>query len=708
MSARSDPAERVDLGSDSSPSPEALTLALETNERRFRDFAESAGDWFWEVDAELRYHYFEGIREALMGGTVDRLIGMTRREYLQLMILEDGLLERHIEDLESRRPFELEYASQAADGSKRFIRSTGKPFFDDHGQFLGYRGCGRDVTEARLAAEQARLESEARIRDFADTAADWFWEMGTDLRFSYLSESYAARTGLRAEDVLGKTRREIFAQRVKDSPKLDVLLRETDEHKPFRGVEFEIERPDGSTCVFQISGKPVHGTDGAFLGYRGSGIDVTEARMLSRELTYQATHDPLTGLINRREFEYRLHRLLTSDHGTLREHALCYIDLDQFKLVNDTCGHIAGDELLRRLAELLRTKVRKRDTLARLGGDEFGILLEHCSPRQALRVADDVCRGIKEFTFQWEHASFTPGASIGLVPIKSRGGRVIEVLRMADTACYAAKDEGRNRVHVYHEDDTEVARRHGEMQWVVDVNRALDSNRFRLFFQPIVALDPTGADTFNCEVLLRMEDDEGQIIRPEVFLPAAEQYGVISRIDRWVVDATLNWWLEHPRQWTRLHLCTINLSGHSLADESFLRFVMDELQRKNVPAEKLCFEITETAAIANLSSATRFIQVLGERGCSFALDDFGTGLSSFSYLKTLPVQFLKIDGVFVKDILDDPIDYEMVKSINDIGHVMGKRTIAESVDNYAVQERLMSIGVDYVQGYGVAPPRPNR
>ena len=183
---------------------------------------------------------------------------------------------------------------------------------------------------------------------------------------------------------------------------------------------------------------------------------------------------------------------------------------------------------------------------------------------------------------------------------------------------------------------------------------------------------------------------------------------MISRIDRWVVDATLNWWLEHPRQWTRLHLCTINLSGHSLADESFLRFVMDELQRKNVPAEKLCFEITETAAIANLSSATRFIQVLGERGCSFALDDFGTGLSSFSYLKTLPVQFLKIDGVFVKDILDDPIDYEMVKSINDIGHVMGKRTIAESVENYAVQERLMSIGVDYVQGYGVAPPRPNR
>ena len=301
MSARSDHARRIEAAADSSASPASLTLALEASERRFRDFAESAGDWFWEMDAELRYNYFEGIREALMGGTVDRLIGMTRREYLDGMILEADFLERHMDDLEARRPFELEYASQARDGTRRFIRSTGKPFFDDSGQFLGYRGCGRDVTETRLAAEQAKLDSEARLRDFADTAADWFWEMGNDLRFSYLSESYAARTGLRAEDVLGKTRRELFAQRVKGSPRLDLLLREMDEHKPFRGIELELERPDGSTSVFQISGKPVHGPDGAFRGYRGSGIDVTEARMLSRELTYQATHDPLTGLINRRE-----------------------------------------------------------------------------------------------------------------------------------------------------------------------------------------------------------------------------------------------------------------------------------------------------------------------------------------------------------------------------------------------------------------------
>ena len=591
------------MAAEPAATSESLTRALAASERRFRDYAESAGDWFWEIDADLRYSYFEGTREAITGGSVDRLIGMSRRTYLEGMILDDGLLERHMHDLESRLPFELEYSSRAPDGGRRFVRSTGKPIFDDQGRFLGYRGCGRDITEMKLIAERALLDSEARIRDFADTAADWFWEMDQELHFTYLSESYDARTGLRAVDAIGKTRRELFAAAAKDSPSIDRFLRAMEEHKAFRGFEFELDRPDGSTRVFQLSGKPVLGANGEFLGYRGSGIDVTEARMLSRELTFQATHDPLTGLINRREFEYRLHRLLTGDQNPPNEHALCYVDLDQFKLVNDTCGHIAGDELLRRLAALLRKKVRKRDTLARLGGDEFGILLEHCAPSQARRVADDVCRGIKEFTFEWEHSSFNPGASIGLVPIKSRSGSVIDVLRMADTACYAAKDEGRNRVHVYHEDDTEVARRRGEMQWVVDVNRALETDRFRLYFQPIVALDAPAEDSFNCEVLLRMEDDDGQIVRPEAFFPAAERYGVASRIDHWVVAATLNWWLEHPRQWTRLDMCTINLSGHSLADQGFLRFVIDELQRKNIPAEKLCFEITETAAIANLSSA---------------------------------------------------------------------------------------------------------
>ena len=349
--------------------------------------------------------------------------------------------------------------------------------------------------------------------------------------------------------------------------------------------------------------------------------------------------------------------------------------------------------------------MRKRDTLARLGGDEFGILLEHCSPSQARRVANDVRREIKKFTFRWEHNTFTPGAGIGLVPIKSNSGSVIDVLKMADTACYAAKDEGRNRVHVYHEDDAVLARRFGEMQWVVDVNRALESNRFRLFFQPIVAMDPTQSQTFNCEVLLRMHNDAGKTVQPESFLPAAERYGVASRIDEWVVAATLNWWLEHPRQLKRLTMCTINLSGQSLADENFLDFVLNEFQEKTVSPEKFCFEITETAAIANLSSATRFINTLVETGCSFALDDFGTGLSSFSYLKTLPVKIVKIDGLFVRDILNDPIDFEMVKSINDIGHVMGKRTVAESVENDDVLARLGDIGVDYVQGFGVARPQ---
>lgn len=351
------------LGSKSTDSPHSLTPGLSASERRFRDYAESAGDWFWEIDADLRYCNFEGVREAILGGTVDRLLGMSRLENLQEMVVDQGLLDTHMADLEARRPFELEFAWQASDGAKRYIRSTGKPIFAEHGEFLGYRGLGRDLTDLRMVEQRATQHSEARLRDFADTAADWFWEMGPDLRFTYLSESYQERTGIRSVDVLGKTRRELLdLVTKKNSPKFDQHLRNIEEHKPFRGFEYEFSHADGSTRVIQLSGKPVYGPSNEFLGYRGSGIDVTEARSLSRELTFQATHDPLTGLINRREFEYRLHRLLVSDVGPPSEHALCYVDLDQFKLVNDTCGHIAGDELLRRLAVLLREKARYAGT----------------------------------------------------------------------------------------------------------------------------------------------------------------------------------------------------------------------------------------------------------------------------------------------------------------------------------------------------------
>ncbi len=432
--------------------------------------------------------------------------------------------------------------------------------------------------------------------------------------------------------------------------------------------------------------------------------DITEARDLSQQLSYQATHDALTGLVNRREFENRLRRVIETVQGGDDEHALCYLDLDQFKVINDTCGHVAGDELLRQLATLLQQQTRKRDTLARLGGDEFGVLLERCSLAQARRVAKAIRKAIKGFRFLWEDKSSVIGVSIGLVPITAASGGITQVMSAADTACYAAKDAGTNRIHVYREDDAELARRYGEMQWVARIIRALEEDRFRLALQPIAATVDDGHGE-HYELLLRMEDEQGDTVWPDSFLPAAERYNLSAKIDRWVIDTALDWFSARPQRLERLYLCSINLSGHSLSDESFLDFLIRKFRESGVPPGKICFEITETVAIINLTSARRFIGALKELGCRFALDDFGSGLSSFAYLKNLPVDFIKIDGVFVRDIVDDPIALAMVNSINEIGHVMGKQTIAEFAENEPILAKLRALGVDYVQGFAVGRPR---
>ena len=436
--------------------------------------------------------------------------------------------------------------------------------------------------------------------------------------------------------------------------------------------------------------------------------DVTDTHLLSRELQYHASHDALTDLLNRREFERRLERVLETAAKQRTEHALCYLDLDQFKVINDTCGHAAGDELLRQLGMLLKETVRERDTLARLGGDEFGILMEHCPLKQASRVANSLRKAIESFEFVTDGRRFRIGASIGVVPINESSASIAEVLSAADSVCYAAKDEGRNRVHVYDEADVELARRHGEMRWVGRIEDALAEDRFRLYRQPIVPVQGCGLAGEHYELLLRLEDEQGDIVLPGAFLPAAERYNLAVKVDRWVIGTALNWLVLHPEQLEQLDLCGINLSGHSLGNEEFLEFLMLLFDETKIQPDKLCFEITETAAVANLANAARFMSVLSDRGCRFSLDDFGRGLSSFAYLKQLPVDFLKIDGLFVKDIVDDPSDLAMVKSINDIGHAMGKKTIAEFVENQAILQKLrgQEMGVDFAQGYGIGLPRP--
>jgi diguanylate cyclase (GGDEF)-like protein/PAS domain S-box-containing protein len=467
----------------------------------------------------------------------------------------------------------------------------------------------------------------------------------------------------------------------------------------FEDHSFVRSRPDGT--VLEIRGKALPG-GGMVSTYR----DITENHRLSQQLAYHASHDELTDLSNRREFELRVTQALHEAVDEGREHAVCYLDLDQFKVVNDTCGHVAGDELLRQLAGTLRTHIRSGDMLARLGGDEFGVLLGDCDVSNARRIARELRGVVEEFRFAWQDKSFRLGVSIGLVPVNGTSGTVADVLSAADSACYAAKDQGRNRIHVYNLEDAELAHRHSEMEWVVHIQHALEEDRFELASQRIVPVNGGAGEGLHFELLLRMLDEDGGSVAPGVFLPAAERYNLITHLDRWVVSRALAQLAADRSMLDSLFQCSINLSGHSLANDDFLAFVQEQFTRTGVPGDRICFEITETAAIANLSRAQEFMNTLKALGCSFALDDFGSGLSSFAYLKALPVDYLKIDGAFVKDIVDDPIDFAMVKSINEVGHVMGKRTIAEFVENEAVLARLQALGVDYAQGYGIGRPQP--
>lgn len=437
-------------------------------------------------------------------------------------------------------------------------------------------------------------------------------------------------------------------------------------------------------------------------------LDVTEARELSNQLSYQATYDDLTGLVNRREFEDRLQEVIEIAHERGAQSALCYLDLDQFKIINDTCGHMAGDELLKQLSQLLSRCIRRDDTLARLGGDEFAILLENCPLKNAEKVANKVRQAIQDFRFQWHDNTFNISVSIGLAPIVQDGESITDVLRQADAACYAAKDAGRNRVHVFSFNDEKLAQRHGEMQWVSRINSALNDARLELWIQKISPAKEIKKSCGHFEVLLRMRDEDGSLIYPGAFLPAAERYDLATRLDHWVVNEIFEWFNQNPDELEKLNICSINLSGQTLGDEDFLNHLIDRFQFFRIPPQKVCFEITETAAIANLAHATHFMKSLKSLGCSFALDDFGSGLSSFAYLKNLPVDYVKIDGFFVKDITSDAVDLAMVKAINDMAHAMGKMTIAEFVENGDILRELLKLGIDYVQGYGIARPTPLR
>ncbi len=464
-------------------------------------------------------------------------------------------------------------------------------------------------------------------------------------------------------------------------------------------------RRDGEAVAIEASAAPMRNDQGRVIGAVMVCQDVTQARKFAYQLSFQARHDALTGLFNRREFDHKLAELLEDVRLQGNHNILLYLDLDQFKIVNDTCGHAAGDKLLLQLSVLLGQKVRKNDILARLGGDEFGVLLYGCDIECGKKIADALLNVISEFRFVWEDKIFQVGVSIGMVPVTAATENAAEAMSAADAACYMAKDKGRNRIEICSGDGAR-GKHYGEMQWVPRIHKAMEEARLHLYRQNLINLNPDEEVEY-AEILLRMEDEDGNMIPPMAFIPAAERYNLMPTIDRWVIRHTLEWLQAYPcgSSGKPQHFA-INISGQSLGDEQFLPFLLAQLESTGISPSRLCIEITETTAIANIGNALSFITALKAKGSKFALDDFGSGMSSYSYLKTLNVNSVKIDGSFIRDLMNSPVDIAMVESINKIGHVMGLQTIAEFVESEAALNKLRDIGINYAQGYYIHQPEP--
>jgi diguanylate cyclase (GGDEF)-like protein/PAS domain S-box-containing protein len=619
----------------------------------------------------------------------------------------------------------FEYQLRRRDGRSIVAVESSRVVTDAEGRALYFEGTVTDITQ-RKAAERALFNEKERAQVTLQSIGDAVVTTDADGNVEYLNPV--------AEQLTGWERHEAQGQPI------DEIIRLTDEaaggtvENPVRRCLREgrvveladnvvLAGRDGSKIAIQDSAAPIQDRAGLVVGAVMVFHDVSHERQLHRKLAYYASHDSLTGFINRREFEERLSSALqTVQKDGARTSALLYMDLDQFKVVNDTCGHAAGDLLLRQLGDVLRANVPASGTPARLGGDEFAVLLAGCTVQQAVAIAEGLRAAIAGFRFSWRDSSLQVGVSIGIAPIEAASDTVSSVLSAADVACYVAKDLGRNRIHVYEEGD--AAERHQEMQWVARITRALEEERFELYYQPIVpiggaqsataARSPSagadggageGANWPHYELLLRMRDERGDLVPPTAFIPAAERYNLMPSLDRWVISQTLETLVYRGDAGTAPYTLAINLSGTTLNDTRFLDFLLDELTAAAVPPGALCFEITETAAIANLGQVVGFMRALKSRGCRFSLDDFGTGLSSLTYLKNLPVDYVKIDGQFVRNVARDPVDECVVEAIARMAKAFKIQAIAERVESREVMRRLGELGVSFAQGFFIAVPQ---
>jgi diguanylate cyclase (GGDEF)-like protein/PAS domain S-box-containing protein len=682
--------------------------ALRESEGRFRGLFDNVVEGVYQVTLD---GYLLSANPALIA-----MLGYASLEELRTIGSTDQLYPKPemrralIEKLKrDGKLVEAEYELKRRDGTVITITENARLNRDERGQPTGFEGTLTDITE-RKRAEQQFYEEKERAEVTLQSIADAVITTDREGTVDYINPIAEKMTGWPSDEACGRNVTEIVklvkdgGREIVDDPVSHALASGDPVHL---ADQTALVSRRGLEVPIQATVAPIRDRNGQTAGTVIVFSDVSRERRMKRLLSYQAAHDALTGLINRREFESRLNSAIESARAEKsNRHAMIYVDLDQFKVVNDTCGHPAGDQLLRQVTGILQTRVRANDVLARLGGDEFGVLLEHCTPDQALRIADTMRQAIHDLRFQWGTNTMQIGASIGIVQIDQATESVATLLSAADIACYSAKDGGRNRVQVY--DPASASARHREMRWMARLTNARDEGRLDIMFQPIVRVAESSKSRPHYELLLRLHDENGTIVLPDEFIPAAERFNLMPSLDRWVIEKVLRDYVPSTKDGVEDAEFTvaINLSGTTLSDPGFLEFLIDSLETHEPTPGVLCFEVTETAAITNLGHASYLMREMASRGCLIALDDFGSGLSSFNYLRTLPVNYLKIDGNFVQNVASDPIDRSMVEAIVQIGRAIGIETVAERVETPAVLETLRRIGVGYAQGFLCGRPTP--
>ena len=685
-----------------------LTKQLEISQERYALAVQGANDGIWDWDLQNNRVYYSprwqsllGLQEASISNSPDEWLSRIHPQDRQHF---EHQLQAHL--ARRQQQFRCEYRIRHQDGDYRWVLTRGMALWDN--TWIAYRiaGSQTDITTRKSLEQDLYQEKElaqitlhsigdavittneqGRIRDFnpvAERLTGWSAKDAKHKPINEVCEIVDGNTRQRLQNPAIRAIEERQAISLSNHP---ILIART-------GEEFAI----GDSAA------PIRSSSGEIVGTVLVFHDVTEERGRAKQLAWQASHDPLTHLFNRKQFIQCLSEIIEESRFK-RSYVLCYLDLDHFKVVNDTCGHAAGDQLLQQVTELWRNKIRKSDVLARLGGDEFGLLLYDCDLPGAIKITTSFFDSIQSFRFLYEGKVFSIGVSIGVVPISSKSIDTEQVLRLADAACYTAKNKGRNRVQVYHPTEAHIAQQSADSHWFSRITEALDANQFRLYHQKITAANVSSTDTDLCEILLRLrQPHSGQITPPMAFIPPAERYDLMPKIDRWVIVHFLDYFLAHPQLPSKKF--SINLSGSSINDDTFIDFLKQQLEQHPIDPKRFCFEITETVAIANLQKAADFIIELKKLGCLFALDDFGSGMSSMTYLRHLPVDYLKIDGNLVKETPTDKVSSAMLESINHIGHVMGLKTIAEYVENQAILEKAQELGIDYVQGYKIGHPQP--